>query len=149
MDIFKLLDYTIDEIDTFFDDKSKEINDLFNIPVDEMDIKDDYQETFKASGECLVKWMNEKCILSFLHNEKNKLKGQIYEDLKFKNGLALKKADMDEYVYKNEKWLKITTAFDYQENICVVLENKYKFLNSKIYILKDLREFHKIEIGVK
>jgi hypothetical protein len=149
MDIFKLLSHTVDEIDTFFEDKAKAVNESFNIPVDEMDILDDYKETFKASGLCLINWMNEKATLAFLSNEKNKLKGEIYSDLKFKNGLALKKADMDEYVFKNEKWLKITTAFDYQESICAILENKYKFLNTKIYILKDLREFHKIEIGVK
>jgi hypothetical protein len=149
MDIFKLLDYNLDEIDTFFENSAKEINDLFNIPVDEMDILNDYKDTFKASGLCLIRWLNEKATLVFLTNEKNKLKGKIFEDLKFKNGLALKKSDMDEYVFKNEKWLKITTATDYQESICAILENKYKFLNAKIYILKDLREFHKIEIGVK
>ena len=149
MDIFKLLEYTVDDIDTFFEAKAKEVNDLFDVPVDEMDILNDYKETFKASGDCLNRWMNEKIELSFLNSEKNRLKGKIFEDLKFKNGLALKKSDMDEYVFKNEKWLKITTACDYQESICAILENKYKFLNSKIYILKDLREFHKIEIGVK
>lgn len=149
MDIFKLLDYTIDDIDTYFEQKAKDVNDLFNIPVDEMDILNDYKETFQISGKCLNKLLNEKVILNFLSNQKNKLKGKIYEDLKFKNGLALKKSDMDEYVFKNEKWLKITTAHDYQEGICAVLENKYKFLNSKIYILKDLREFHKIELGTK
>ena len=28
---------------------------------------------------------------------------------------------------------KISCAFEYQEGICAVLENKHKFLNSKIY----------------
>lgn len=149
MDTYKLLEYTVDEIDTFFEAKANEVNGLFDIPVDEMDILDDYKVTFKGIGDCLNKWMIEKIELSFLNSERNKLKGRIFEDLKFKNGLALKKSDMDEYVFKNEKWLKITTACEYQESICAILENKYKFLNSKIYILKDLREFHKIEIGVK
>lgn len=149
MNIFNILDHNIDEIDTFFEDKATKINDKFNVPVDEMDILNDYKETFKVSGDCLSELIKEKFVLATLNNFKNKLKGQIFEDLKFKNGLALKKSDMDEYVYKNEKWIKITTACDYQEGICSVLENKYKFLNSKIYILKDLREYHKIEIGVK
>jgi hypothetical protein len=149
VNIFKLQNHNIDEIDTFFEDKAKEVSDLFELPIDEMDIRGDYKDTFKMAGECLNRLMREKSVLAFLNSEKNNLKGKIFEDLKFKNGLALKKSDMDEYVYKNEKWLKIITAFDYQETICSMLENKYKCLNSKIYTLKDLREFHKIEIGVK
>jgi hypothetical protein len=149
MDIYKLLDYSIDDIDTYFEEKTNKTDDLFNSPIDEMDIKGDYIETFKVTGECLSYLIKEKGILSFLNIQRNKLKGSIFADLKFKNGLALKKADMDEYVYKNEKWIKITTACEYQEAICELLENKYKFLNNKFYILRDLREYHKIEIGIK
>jgi DNA mismatch repair ATPase MutL len=149
METHEILSHNIDEIDTFFEEKSNKVNNLFDIPVDEMDILNDYKETFEAIGQCLNEIMKEKFILASISNLKNDLKGKIYEDLKFKNGLALKKADMDEYVYKNEKWIKITTAYDYQEGICSILENKYKFLNGKIYLLRDLREYHKIEIGVK
>jgi hypothetical protein len=149
MEVHEILSHNVDEIDTFFEEKANKINELFNVPVDEMDILNDYKETFEETGKCLSTLMKEKFILTSINIIRNKLKGQIFEDLKFKNGLALKKSDMDEYVYKNEKWLRISTAYEYQEGICAVLENKYKFLNGKIYILKDLREYHKIEIGVK
>jgi len=149
MDVYNILDFSVDDIDTFFEAKAEEVNGLFNLPIDEMDIKNDFMETFKLIGSCLSRLMTEQHLLVYLRGEKNRLKGRIFEDLKFKNGLALKKYDMDEYVYKDEKWSKISCAFEYQEGICAVLENKHKFLNSKIYILKDLREFHKTEIGMK
>jgi hypothetical protein len=149
MNLLKVTESTLEEIDTYFDLKSQEYVSLYDHSINEMDLKSEYLRNFHEIGECLCLLSTEKLLLKALTLKKEEIKGNITHDLKFKNGMALKKGDMEQYVYKNENWVKIKTAFDYQEDIVNLLTKKYDSLHKTIYSLKELREYHKLTLGMK
>jgi hypothetical protein len=144
------------------EDLCKDIDDKFQEKIDEL--KADTETAFKInetdiSGELtkciskmhtyLTRLTEERILLNKIKRKRDDIHGEIYGQLKKGEQIRFdSKSEVEEWINRNPKWIKITSYYNNQIVICEFYEGLLSGMKDKQWILKNKTELKKIELGI-
>jgi hypothetical protein len=146
---------TMDEICNDIEEKyEKRIEELKNetelaFKVDENDLSGELTRCIYKLHTYMTKYMEEKMLLNKMSRKKDDIHGEVYGSLK--KGGQMKfdsKAEIDEWINRNPKWIKICTYYDSQKVVCEFYQGLLDALKQKQWAIRNKTDLKKIELGV-
>lgn len=145
------LEELCDSIDKKFEDKIKvlkeETENAFTI--DESNLSAELTKTIYKLHTYLTKFTEEKMLLSKIERKRKDIHAEVYGQLTKGEQMRFgSKGEVEEWVNRNPKWIKITTYYDNQEIICDYYKGILDILGQKQWALRTKTDLKKIELGI-
>ncbi|MEM4261310.1 MAG: recombination mediator protein UvsY [Candidatus Woesearchaeota archaeon] len=121
-----------------------------DLAIDESNAADKSLKFSSMYSKYLALYLQELRILKNLSLEKDKLYGDLYHKLKFKNDYQLDSSkEIDTYVRSDESFYKKSLDVQNQEIVVKYLEETLQNINNTGYRIKTYVDFLKLRMGLK
>jgi hypothetical protein len=138
-------------IDERFDAKMKEIKEESEsaFTINENDLSGELSKCIYKMHTYMTKLMEERILLNRMSRKKDDVHGEIYGQLKKGEQIRFdSKSEVEEWINRNPKWLKISTYYENQKSICDFYEKLIDGLKQKQWSIRNKTDLKKIELGV-
>lgn len=140
-----------EELDEKFDEKlnklKQETEDSFKI--DETDLSGELTKAIYKIHVYLTKLMEERILLNRISRKRDDVHGEVYGRLKKGEQIRFdSKGEVEEWINRNPKWIKINTWYENQKVICDLYSGILDGLKQKQWALRNKTDLKKLELGV-
>lgn len=155
-DIIK--NYRVDSVEDIckeVDDKyKKRLDDIVKAEepafiINENDLSGEINKTIYKLHTYMTKLAEERMLLSKIERKMKDIHGEIYGNLRKGGQMRFdSKPEVEEWVNRNPKWLKIHSYYEYQSAVCDLYASFVKGMETKQWALKTKADLKKVELGV-
>ena len=146
---------TIDEIcktiDEQFDEKIKKLKEEAEsaFKIDENDLSGELTKNIYKLHTFLTKLTEEKLLLNKISRKRDDVHGEVYGQLKKGEQIRFdSKGEVEEWINRNPKWIKINTYYENQKIICEYYQGILDNLKQKQWAVRNKTDLKKIELGI-
>ena len=142
----------LDEIDARYNEKydaiKKEIDEMFIVNQFEL-----AEETVKHISKMHFynsKLSEEKVMLMKIKRKMDEVHGELYEKYRFNSNFKLTtKGEVEEWINRDIKWQNINTRYETQKIMVDHYDRVVASIREKGYMIKNLIDLKKIELGIR
>jgi len=117
--------------------------------IDEADISGELTKCIYKIHTYLTKMTEERMLLNKISRKRDDIHGEIYGQLKKGEQIRFdSKAEIEEWINRNPKWIKINTYYENQKVICEYYSGLLDGLKQKQWSLRNKTDLKKIELGI-
>ncbi len=139
------------DIDEKYDLKIKTLKEESenSFSIDENDLSGELSKCIYKMHTYMTKLMEERMIMNKISRKKDDVHGEVFGQLKKGEQIRFDtKGEVEEWVNRNPKWLKICTYYDNQKVICDFYQGLIEGLKQKQWAIRNKTDLKKIELGV-
>jgi hypothetical protein len=142
----------LDELDALYEKKysdiKKDIDELFKI--DEYEIGGESIKHISKMHFYNSRLTEEKMMLFKIKRKLDEIHGEMYEKYRFNNSFKLStKGEVEEWINRDPKWQRILSRYEYQSIIVDHYKRIVDSLRDKGFMIKNLIDLKKIELGLR
>lgn len=142
----------LDDIDARYNEKyeliKKEIDEMFIVNQHEL-----AEETVKHISKMHYynsKLSEEKVMLMKIKRKMDEVHGELYEKYRFNNSFKVTtKGEVEEWINRDIKWQNISTRYETQKIMVDHYDRVVASIREKGYMIKNLIDLKKIELGIR
>lgn len=139
------------DIDEKFEEKIEQLKNETEqaFKIDETNISGELTKCIYKIHTYLTKLTEERILLNKISRKRDDIHGEIYGQLKKGEQIRFdSKGEVEEWVNRNPKWIKINTYYENQKVICDYYSGLLDGLKQKQWALRNKTDLKKIELGI-
>lgn len=139
------------DIDDKFEDKIDQLKTETEaaFKINESDISGELTRCIYKIHTYLTKLTEERILLNKISRKRDDIHGEIYGQLKKGEQIRFdSKGEVEEWINRNPKWIKISTYYENQKVICDYYDGLLDGLKQKQWALRNKTDLKKIELGI-
>ena len=142
----------LDELDDRYNKKfeaiTKEIEVFFN--VNQFELAEESIKHISKMHYYNSKLSEEKLLLFKIKRKMDEIHGVLYEKYRFNNSFKVTtKGEVDEWINRDIRWQKISTRYENQKIMVDHYSRVVDSIRDKGYMIKNLIDLKKIELGIR
>lgn len=142
----------LDEIDERYEEKyreiKKEIAEMF--VVNEHELGAEAIRHISKMHHYNSRLSEEKIMLFKIKRKLDEVHGELFEKYRFNNHFKVTtKGEVEEWINRDTRWQKINTRYEYQKIIVDGYARVVESIREKGYMIKNLIDLKKIELGIR
>lgn len=145
------LDDICEQMSLKFAKKMKELTEESEgvFKINENDLSGELSKCIYKMHTYLTRYTEEKILLNSMARRKDDIHGEVYGQLKKGEQIRFdSKGEVEEWINRNPKWIKIVSYYENQKVICEFYQGLIDGLKQKQWAIKNKTELKKIELGV-
>lgn len=142
----------LDEIDKRYEEKyqeiKKEISEMF--VVDQHELGSEAIRHISKMHHYNSRLSEEKIMLFKIKRKMDEIHGELFEKYRFNNNFKVTtKGEVEEWINRDIRWQRICTRYEYQKIIVDGYARVVESIREKGYMIKNLIDLKKIELGIR
>jgi hypothetical protein len=142
----------LDELDDRYEEKfnqiKKEIEEVFK--VDQFALAEEAIKHISKMHFYNSRLSEEKVMLMKIKRKLDEVHGELYEKYRFNNSFKIStKGEVDEWINRDIRWQKINTRYENQKIMVDYYTRVVESIRDKSYMIKNLIDLKKIELGIR